>query len=133
MTRIIALILVATAGLHFSTHPADAKQKHCPPGLAKKNPACVPPGLAKKGVTEDEFRNQPREVLETGDIVRIDGVDYIIVQTRSGPVLRRGDDFYRLPRDVTGEFVRIGDVLVRVDPTTKAVIDLVRIADLILS
>ena len=24
---------------------------NCPPGLAKKNPPCVPPGLADKGVT----------------------------------------------------------------------------------
>lgn len=24
--------------------------KSCPPGLAKKNPPCVPPGLAKQGV-----------------------------------------------------------------------------------
>jgi len=29
--------------------------RNCPPGLAKKNPPCVPPGLAKKGVTYDEW------------------------------------------------------------------------------
>lgn len=28
---------------------------NCPPGLAKKDPPCVPPGLAKKGVTSDEW------------------------------------------------------------------------------
>ncbi len=29
--------------------------RNCPPGLAKKDPPCVPPGLAKKGVTYDEW------------------------------------------------------------------------------
>lgn len=29
--------------------------RNCPPGLAKKDPPCVPPGLAKKGVTYEEW------------------------------------------------------------------------------
>ncbi|QFT59688.1 hypothetical protein FIU94_12710 [Sulfitobacter sp. THAF37] len=29
--------------------------RNCPPGLAKKTPACVPPGLAKQGVTQDQW------------------------------------------------------------------------------
>lgn len=29
--------------------------RNCPPGLAKKTPACVPPGLAKKGVTQEQW------------------------------------------------------------------------------
>ena len=29
--------------------------RNCPPGLAKKNPPCVPPGLAKKGVTYQDW------------------------------------------------------------------------------
>ena len=29
--------------------------RNCPPGLAKKNPPCVPPGLARDGVTYDEW------------------------------------------------------------------------------
>jgi hypothetical protein len=29
--------------------------RNCPPGLAKKDPPCVPPGLAKKGVTNEEW------------------------------------------------------------------------------
>ena len=31
------------------TGPVEAGQKACPPGLAKKDPACVPPGQARKG------------------------------------------------------------------------------------
>jgi len=48
------LILAGLAAL-ASTAPADAKPKGygygtagCPPGLAKKNPPCIPPGQAKK-------------------------------------------------------------------------------------
>lgn len=33
-------------------------QKNCPPGLAKKTPACVPPGQARQGVTAEEWRNR---------------------------------------------------------------------------
>ncbi len=29
--------------------------RNCPPGLAKKDPPCVPPGLAKKGVTYEQW------------------------------------------------------------------------------
>jgi hypothetical protein len=29
--------------------------RNCPPGLAKKDPPCVPPGLAKQGVTYDQW------------------------------------------------------------------------------
>ena len=35
---------------------AAAYAQDCPPGLAKKNPACVPPGQAKKGVDRSELR-----------------------------------------------------------------------------
>lgn len=34
---------------------------NCPPGLAKKDPPCVPPGLAKKGVTFDEWASYDRD------------------------------------------------------------------------
>jgi hypothetical protein len=41
----------------FSDVPDDQvlTYRNCPPGLAKKDPPCVPPGLAKKGVTYDEW------------------------------------------------------------------------------
>ncbi len=41
----------------FSDVPHDQllTYRNCPPGLAKKDPPCVPPGLAKKGVTYDEW------------------------------------------------------------------------------
>ncbi|TDK51470.1 transketolase [Antarcticimicrobium luteum] len=41
----------------FADVPDDRRltYRNCPPGLAKKDPPCVPPGLAKKGVTYDEW------------------------------------------------------------------------------
>lgn len=137
MTRTLALILATS--LSIAAAPALAKgPKDCPPGLAKKSPACVPPGLAKKGVTADDWQDRQDEDygdadrLRDGDIVRIDGQEYEVVQTDYGPILRRGDDIFRLPRDGDSDYVRIGDAIVRVDPKTKAVIDLIRITDLIL-
>ena len=38
--------------------------RNCPPGLAKKNPPCVPPGLAKKGVTYEEWASYSDEELD---------------------------------------------------------------------
>jgi hypothetical protein len=34
---------------------------NCPPGLARKDPPCVPPGQAKKGVTYDEWASYDRD------------------------------------------------------------------------
>ncbi|MGV8987018.1 MAG: hypothetical protein ACOH2H_12120 [Cypionkella sp.] len=35
---------------------SDVDFANCPPGLAKKNPPCVPPGQAKKGTAIDPFK-----------------------------------------------------------------------------
>ena len=148
MTRLLTLVLAATL---LQAAPALAKSKHCPPGLAKKSPACVPPGQAKKGVTSEDWKQQRGQedvsrdnyddryddrgvaILRDGDIVRIDGNDYVVIDTRYGPILRRNDELFRLPRYDDSEYVRIGDALVRVDRDTKNVIDWIRLTHLILS
>lgn len=38
--------------------------RNCPPGLAKKDPPCVPPGLAKDGVTYDQWVSYDDDELE---------------------------------------------------------------------
>ncbi len=43
------LLLIVAACLAVGS-VVEAEAKSCPPGLAKKNPPCVPPGQAKKGV-----------------------------------------------------------------------------------
>ena len=115
--------------------------KHCPPGLAKKNPACVPPGLAKKGNTTGAERTRVEDradrytELRPGDRVRLEGRDYVVVSVGDVVVLRRDDDtLYRLPRPRDDlYYVRIGDVIVRVDRETKRVFDIIRLAELILN
>ena len=142
MERIVTLSIAAALALSIAPDLALAKNaKHCPPGLAKKTPACVPPGLAKKGVEHDRgddhgdnWNQDDYHRLREGDIVILDGREYVVVETSGGIVLRRGGDFYRLPVFGDGsEIVRVGDAILRVDRKTKAVIELIELADLLLN
>lgn len=93
MRAILSTLLIAFA----LTGPVAAAPKHCPPGLAKKNPPCVPPGQAKK--------------YGIGD--RIDGkYDRI-----------RNPERYGLDRNQT--YYRVGDYVYRIDRDTKEVLDLI--------
>ena len=99
------VLIAALASLVLAATPnhADAagKGSKCPPGLAKKTPACVPPGLAKKGVTAvdrgydigDRIPDTEYVILAEGDRVIFDGREYVVVDTDNGTVLRRGDDW----------------------------------------
>ena len=142
-------LLFAAASLALVAAPdmAAAKgPKGCPPGLAKKSPACVPPGLAAKGVERhdrDEYRDRDGwdryheddyRVLRRGDVIVLDGREYVVVDTDDGTLIRRNDSYYRLPRIGDGsEYVRVGDAIVRVDRKTRAVIQMIELADLILN
>lgn len=136
-TALTALALFATPTDVLAAPKGD---KNCPPGLAKKTPACVPPGLAKKGVTAedrgydigDRIDEPDYIILQTGDRVIFEGREYIVVSTSNDTILRRGDDIYRLPRDARSDYVRIGDNFIKVNRETKEIIDLIRLADLIL-
>ena len=70
---------------------------NCPPGLAKKNPPCIPPGQAKK----HRYR--------IGE--RING-DYIVLRNPS-----------RWGLDADQTYYRVGDYLYRVDRDTREVLD----------
>src|SRR6056297_1924722 len=133
----IALIALLAATVAI---PASSQPKNCPPGLAKKSPACVPPGQAKKGVTAEEWHRGDRvsddryDVLRDGDRIVYDGREYRIVERNGRLVLRRDGDFYDLPRQERGrDYVRIGDQILSVNRETKQVIDVIRLVDLILS
>lgn len=174
-TPIIAALLVAVAPL--SVAAKGAGNGGCPPGLAKKSPACVPPGLAKKGVTAKDWsgrdeddradRDDDRDNhddyadhyhdhdhdhdadhhhvgdhvdrdrwvrLGTGDRVTLDGEEYVVVRAEDGDVLlRREDDFYRLPYPEDGSYVRIGDELLRVNETTREIVQIIQLADLLIN
>ena len=73
----------------------DTDFQNCPPGLAKKNPPCVPPGLAKN----DALPPDPFPIgahLPDGYHVVIDPAQYDpndeVIYTR------RGDTIYRVDR-----------------------------------
>jgi hypothetical protein len=74
----LAPILLTVALMAFapviSASAAFADAKGCPPGLATKNPPCVPPGQAKKGVTTNQWLNGDRtgEVIDRGDLIYLD-------------------------------------------------------------
>jgi len=59
MSVLLAAAPLAFLGSQISFPDVSDEQlltyRNCPPGLAKKDPPCVPPGLAKKGVTYDEW------------------------------------------------------------------------------
>lgn len=105
--HILAALTLAT--LTLAPVPAAARgPDHCPPGLAKKNPPCVPPGLAKS--------------WREGD--RYDGAWDEVDWRRLG-----------LPRPGRGEtWVRVtDDVVVRVNDGTRAIVDIIRLASVVLS
>ena len=78
---------------------SDVDFAHCPPGLAKKNPPCVPPGQAKKGVLADPYK--VGELLPLG---------YTTILT---PTVQSGAD--------ASVYARSGDSLYRVAPSTGEV------------
>ncbi|NDV99372.1 hypothetical protein [Salipiger sp. PrR002] len=65
MTRILGAtaLALATPQLLVSDIPEDEliTYSNCPPGLAKKDPPCVPPGLAKDGVSYQDWASYDRE------------------------------------------------------------------------
>ena len=105
MIRVLALALAALA----VAPAAEAQGKgHCPPGLARKNPPCVPPGQARKGGYDDDDR------YRVGDRFDRDRYDRI-----------RDWDRYRLPPLREGEvYYRDGTVVYRVDRDTRAVLQI---------
>ena len=89
--------------------PDMAFAKGCPPGLAKKDPACVPPGLAKKGLKRGDYYDRD-----------YDRIDYP----------RR----YDLPPIGSAEgYYRDGRIVYRVDEQTRRVIDWIILTDEILA
>ncbi len=87
----------------------------CPPGLAKKSPACVPPGLAKKqyAPATDDY---PYRI---GD--RITG-DFILIERPGRYGLDPGQSYYRF-----------GDSVFRVNRETREILDFIGAATALLN
>ena len=131
MTRLIKVTAAATAICLAVGSPAlaqgksnkgHAKQKHrveqsaraCPPGLAKKKPACTPPGQARKAKPDrDDYHIRVGTRLND---------DYVIVKPWQ----------YGLEPAPRGSRYAVADgVLVRIDDETAEVLDLIRAVEAI--
>lgn len=62
-----ALVLAGPSILSEQTLSDDTALQYanCPPGLAKKDPPCVPPGLARQGVTAEEWLSRDADAYDT--------------------------------------------------------------------
>lgn len=114
------VVSLAMGGLAQAKNDKPAKAKvyntqvaaKCPPGLAKKSPACVPPGQAKKSKSNGDVI-----IYRAGDIYRS---DYPVV---------RDYDRYGLPRLKNGKrYYRVGDNILAVDDNTRLVLDIISVA-----
>lgn len=87
---------------------ADAAPRHCPPGLAKKEPACIPPGLARSGLTAEDLPFWIGDIVDPETAIPVDDIEEL-------PLLGPNEDW-----------VRIGDIILRIDTETYEVLDLIR-------
>lgn len=102
------LVTASAFVLASAPQPAQAGPPgfgHCPPGLAKKNPPCMPPGLAKK--------------YYPGDVVR-DWRRYDRIYYRD----------YDLPRPAQGHrYIRIGNEVYLIAEATQRIIEAIGLLD----
>ena len=84
---------------------------HCPPGLAKKDPACVPPGQARK-----HHRGDDRDYHRVGEVIRVR--DYTII---------RDIDRYGWDDRDNWDYYRDGDRAYRVDRDTQKILAVINL------
>lgn len=82
----------------------------CPPGLARKNPPCVPPGQARK--RPDRHGTRVGDILRPGDHAAIGD------PRRHDLESRRGWDYYR-----------DGNSIYRVDSNTRKILAVIELID----
>lgn len=99
-TAVACLGFAAEAGNHKSSkgqYSGYARAADCPPGLARKNPPCVPPGQVRR--------------YGRGDVIL---GDYWIIRNPGRYGLDPNETYYR-----------VGDYVYRVDRETREVLDLI--------
>lgn len=126
-TTVLALSIMAFAPLTV-VDAAYADTKGCPPGLAKKNPPCVPPGQAKKGMTTshgnggdhdtggDTDNDGDNDGDQVGKVIGRDDLVYLDDYNRySLPALRNGQ-----------RYAVYDDQIVVIDAETYTILQLIR-------
>ena len=118
MPRIKTILAATVAALTLTGAPVLADSvKGCPPGLAKKDPACVPPGQVGKSWTPDR-------VYVEGDRIR---GDYVIVPEAEW------EELSLTPIEDDTVYVVIDNQIVRVKQSNLVVIEPVRILENVLN
>lgn len=108
------LAAMSIALLSFAA-PVSAAPTHCPPGLAKKDPPCIPPGQARQ-MTEQEWYDR----WMIGD--RLDEHDWEY-RNRDDIFDIYGRDVARLPDDQA--YVVLDGGLVAVDRRTLEIVSII--------
>ncbi|MEF9600898.1 hypothetical protein O4J55_00715 [Paracoccus sp. PXZ] len=108
---------------HHRDHFRTSQARHCPPGLAKKNPPCVPPGQARKYDDRRDYdrrRHHDRYGVRIGDILRID--DYRVIRDPRRMNLETRDDW---------RYYRDGHRAYRVDRESRKILSVIELIDAI--
>jgi hypothetical protein len=118
MPRIKTILAASVAALTLAGAPvlADTVVKACPPGLAKKDPACLPPGQVGKSWTPDY-------VYVEGDRIR---GDYVIIPEAEW------EELSLTPIADDTVYVVIDNQIVRVKQSNLVVIESIRILENVL-
>lgn len=118
MPRIKTFLAATVAALALTGVPTLADSvKACPPGLAKKDPACVPPGQVGKSWTPDR-------VYIEGDRIR---GDYVIIPETEW------DELSLAPIEDDTVYVVIDNQIVRIKQSNLVVIEPIRILENVLN
>ena len=113
-------------GNHGGEHRRGEVDRHrnvvvvgCPPGLAKKDHACVPPGQARKHHRDrDRDRDHDRDYRRVGEVIRLS--DYTII---------RDVDRYGWDDRNAWDYYRDGDRAYRVDRDTRKILAVMELID----
>ncbi|MDP3194513.1 hypothetical protein [Tabrizicola sp.] len=118
MPRINTILAATVAAFTLTGVPALAETvKGCPPGLAKKDPACIPPGQVGKSWTPDR-------IYVEGDRIR---GDYVVIPADDW------DDFSLTPYGDGTVYVVIDNQIVRVRESNLVVVEPIRILENVLN
>ncbi len=116
VTVLASLLLFTAAEAGPKGNNGKSEKEHCPPGLAKKDPPCVPPGQAKKRVTSGtpDQTTAPYILYGPGDVLTEDYVvllyPWIYRPELNAVIVRFGGYLYLIDRDAAIVLDRIGPV-----------------------
>ena len=121
MTRLFSIAIIAgmtclpvLAEAQGNGNGRGGDAQNCPPGLAKKDPPCVPPGQARQGVTTEEWLNRHSigDQVDDDEYVYLENYDY--VYWNALPALGDGE-----------AYVVLNDGIIVLDRETSTILSLI--------